>query len=363
MKKSSLALGLVLVLAFVSCDKLKSAAEKAQGAKTPVAVQTSTTASPEVVAATAAPAVATINGQPVTDAELTVHVASRLKKVESQIFDIKRAGLDDLIEEKLLKAESEKLKVSVDELIKKEVDDKLTKTTETEIQTFYSMYKAQMNNQPLDQVKDTIIKRLDSTKRNVQYNELMARLQKDNNVEVLMERPRITVSVDDDPSQGDKGAPITLIEFSDYQCPFCKRARSVVNQILETYKGKVFYVFRDYPLSFHKNAPKAAEAAECADEQDKYWPFANGLWEGQAELGPDKYKEIAKKIGLNEEKFKKCIDSGKFAAEVQKDTDDGEEVGVTGTPAYFINGIFISGAQPFEKFQQLIDEELKKAGK
>jgi protein-disulfide isomerase len=268
--------------------------------------------------------------------------------------------LDDLIEEKLLKAEAEKQKIAVDELMKKEVDDKLEKTTEADIQNFYNMYKTQMNNQPLEQVKSTIVKRLESTKRNVKYNELLTRLEKDNKVEILMERPRVTVSTDDDPSMGEKGAPITLIEFSEYQCPFCKRARLVVNQILETYKGKVFYVFRDYPLSFHKNAPKAAEAANCAGDQDKYWQFSNGLWDDQANLRPEVYSKIAKSIGLNEEKFKKCIESGKFTAEIEKDIQDGEDAGVSGTPAYFINGIFISGAQPFEKFQQLIDEELKR---
>jgi len=172
------------------------------------------------------------------------------------------------------------------------------------------------------------------------------------------------ISADDDPSVGPANAPVTIIEFSDYQCPFCKRVEPAIRQVLDTYKDKVRLVYRDFPLSFHQNAQKAAEASECADEQGKFWEYHDLLFERQAEWsseGNDKLKEYASSLGLDAKKFNECLDSGKYASEVQKDLNDGQSYGVAGTPAFFINGIEVSGAQPFSSFQQVIDTELSKA--
>lgn len=171
------------------------------------------------------------------------------------------------------------------------------------------------------------------------------------------------VSADDDPSIGPENASVTIIEFSDFQCPFCTKAEPVISQILENYKGKVRFVYRDFPLSFHQYAQKAAEASECADEQGKFWKYHDTLFEKQSEWsseGVAKLKEYAADLGLNAEQFNKCLDSGKYASEVQKDFTDGQEAGVSGTPAFFINGKALVGAQPFEAFQQIIEQELSK---
>ncbi len=177
------------------------------------------------------------------------------------------------------------------------------------------------------------------------------------------ERNKAELSVDDDPSIGPKDAPITIIEFSDYQCPFCARAEPAVKRILESYKGKVNFVYRDFPLSFHQYAQKAAEASECADEQGKFWQYHDILFEKQQEWssgGVSKLKEYAIGLGLDSKKFDECLDSGIYANEVQKDIEDGQNYGVSGTPAFFINGIEVSGAQPFDVFQKIIDSELNK---
>ncbi len=169
----------------------------------------------------------------------------------------------------------------------------------------------------------------------------------------------ISVSVDDDPSIGPKDAPITIIEFSDFQCPFCARAAPTVKQILKEYDGKVRFVYRDFPLSFHQNAQKSAEAAECADEQGKFWEYHDKLFENQNALEISNLKQYAKDLGLDSSKFDSCLDSGKYTKEVEKDTEDGQKYGVTGTPAFFINGKLVSGAQPFKNFATIIDSELK----
>lgn len=171
------------------------------------------------------------------------------------------------------------------------------------------------------------------------------------------------VNIDDDPIKGNKNAPITIIEFSDYQCPFCTRAEPTIKQVLETYKDKVRFIYRDFPLGFHQYAQKAAEASECADEQGKFWEYHDLLFEKQSEWsseGITKLKEYALNLGLDAKQFNECLDSGKMASEVQKDFNDGQQAGVSGTPAFFINGRLVSGAQPFSAFKQVIDEELNK---
>jgi len=165
---------------------------------------------------------------------------------------------------------------------------------------------------------------------------------------------------DDDPVLGKADAPITLIEFTDYQCPFCGRVRQTVSQILEEYKGKVRYVIRDFPLSFHKDALKAHEGAHCAADQGKYWEMNKKLFADQSKIQVEDLKKYAAEIKLDAKKFADCLDSGKYTEKVRKSQEYGEKIGVSGTPAFFINGRMISGARPFEAFKEIIDDELRK---
>ena len=161
-----------------------------------------------------------------------------------------------------------------------------------------------------------------------------------------------------------------MIEFSDYQCPFCRSFwRDSLTQLKKEYidTGKVKFVYRDYPLSFHPMAQPFAEASECADDQGKYWQMHDKIFSEQEKKGQgtitltfDDLKLWASQIGLDKNKFNKCLDSGKYKAEVQKDFDDGSKAGVSGTPSFFINGRLLVGAQPFSAFKAIIDEELKK---
>src|SRR3989338_2499977 len=167
------------------------------------------------------------------------------------------------------------------------------------------------------------------------------------------------VSADDDPFRGGKDAKITIVEFSDYQCPYCVRAESVVEQIMETYGNKVKFVYRDFPLPGHQFAQKAAEASECADDQGKFWEYHDLLFENQQSLATSNLKQYAKDLGLNTEQFNSCLDSGKYTQEVRKDLNDGASYSVEGTPAFFVNGKPVVGAQPFSVFKEIIEEELK----
>jgi len=179
------------------------------------------------------------------------------------------------------------------------------------------------------------------------------------------------VSIDDDPMKGDPKAPVTIIEFSDYECPFCKRSYdNVFGKLDEEYisKGKVRVVFRDYPLPFHKKAIPAAIAANCAGEQGKYWEVHNFFFENPDKLNADSVLNSAAGAGLDKAKFEACINDKSKEAEITKDFKDGQKYGVRGTPSYFIGkttdgdeitGTFVRGAQPYSVFKKHIDEQLK----
>jgi protein-disulfide isomerase len=172
---------------------------------------------------------------------------------------------------------------------------------------------------------------------------------------------RVEVSEDDDAVLGDDDAPVTIVEFSDYECPFCGRHfQQTYPQLKADYidTGKVRLVFRDFPLSFHPSAQKAAEAAECAGDQNKYWEMHDKLFQNQQALGVTNLKQYAADLGLNTGTFNSCLDSGKYAQEIQADMADGSAAGVSGTPSFFINGRLVVGAQPYQVFQQAIEAEL-----
>jgi len=166
---------------------------------------------------------------------------------------------------------------------------------------------------------------------------------------------------DDDAVKGNPNAPVTIIEFSDFECSYCARFYSMTyKQLVEKYvdTGKVKVIYRDYPLSFHPNAQNAAEAAECAGEQGKYYEMHDKLFEESTRGGKESFKLFAQDLGLDTEAFNTCLDSGRMASEVRKDTVDGQRAGVRGTPAFFINGQALTGAQPFPAFEQIIEAEL-----
>jgi protein-disulfide isomerase len=168
---------------------------------------------------------------------------------------------------------------------------------------------------------------------------------------------------DDSPAKGSKTAKVTIVEWSDFQCPFCGRVVPTLKQIEDTYSKEVRVVFRNQPLPFHQNAKPAAEAAMAANEQGKFWPMHDKLFANQQALDRASFEKYAQEIGLDMGKFKAALDSGKFRARVEADSAAGNEVGANGTPTFFINGREFVGAQPFEAFKAMIDDEIKHADK
>lgn len=174
---------------------------------------------------------------------------------------------------------------------------------------------------------------------------------------------RYDVSEDDDPAFGPKNAPITIIEFSDYQCPYCRKWYvETFAKLMSTYPNQIRFIYRDFPLtSIHPEAAPAAIAAECANDQGKYWEFHDRLFTGEYGMNSTAYVQYATDLGLNKDKFQACLSNTSYANEVQGDLQYASSIGVRSTPTFFINGIALIGAQPFEAFQQVIDSELAAA--
>lgn len=172
---------------------------------------------------------------------------------------------------------------------------------------------------------------------------------------------RYDVAEGGNPAIGPVGAPVTIIEFSDYQCPYCKRWYDTVNsRLLKDYEGKIRFVYRDLPLSnIHPEAQGAAEAADCAGEQNAYWQYHDALFAAQYGLGEMAYNKYAADLGLNVNDFNICVTQHRYQSEVNDDASVGANLGLTGTPTFFINGLKVIGSQPYEVFQQIIDNELK----
>jgi len=180
-------------------------------------------------------------------------------------------------------------------------------------------------------------------------------------VAAVVDEPEVVivdVSEDDDPWAGGENADVVIIEFSDFECPYCERGAETIGQLLDEYGNDIKVVFRDFPLSFHANAHAAAEAAECAEEQDMFWEMHDMIFANQADLSNTALKGFATELGLDTEEFNECLDSGAMSAEVDADFAAGASYGVQGTPAFFINGELLTGAQPVENFRAVIDKYL-----
>ncbi len=297
---------------------------------------------------------ATVDGQPISLAQLDARVAK-------QLYDARQQALGDMVNEALLEKEAKSQGITIEALTQKEVNAKIAEPTPAEIDQVWEANKARMPGKTKEQVAPDIVKWLKDQKAAQLQQTFIQSLRAKYKVQILLEPPRVVVAVDDDPFLGPADAPVTIVEFSDYQCPYCSRAEPVVKQVLEKYKGKVKFVYRDYPLSFHPFAAKASEASQCANDQGKFWEFHDALYADQSKLSVPDMEATAGRLGLNAEKFKSCLDSGKHAAEVKKDMDDATKAGVNSTPSFFINGVAVVGAQGPEAFSDIIDQELAKS--
>jgi len=309
-------------------------------------------------------AVAEVNGVTIKAAEIDKAIGMQIAKLEEQIYQLRQQKLEALIREKLLADEALKRGISVQALLDAEVTSKVPPVADQDIEAFYQANKAQIKGEEAA-VRQQIRSFLQNQKVSAQRETFVKSLRSQAKVAVYLKVPpvyRAEVSVAGAPFKGPEAAPVTIVEVTDFHCPYCKRVQPTLNEVLLKYPDKVKLVFRDFPIDqLHPNARKAAEAARCANEQGKFWPYHDKLMAGGTDASPEKLKEYAKELELDAGAFEQCLASGKYRAAVQKDVDEGTRLGVNGTPAFFINGRMLSGSQPVAAFAKVIEEELSRS--
>jgi protein-disulfide isomerase len=287
------------------------------------------------------------------------------RKVAVQLYDLRKQALDNIIDEYLVQQAARSAGVKPDEYVARQVRSSTSQVTAREAEQFYGEHKAQLDAQTggrtFSQIEPRLVAALQRQRDQDAQKQLIQKLRAANQVSVLLQAPRVRVASAGHPSAGVSSAPITIVEFSDFQCPFCRAAESSLKQVRQKYGDEIRLVYMDFPLGFHPHAMDAARAARCAADQDKFWQFHDALFRDQKKLDPDSLRQTAANVGLDRNKFNACFTEDKHDAGIRQDMAEGNSLGVTGTPTFFINGRELVGAQPAPKFNEVINEEIARA--
>jgi protein-disulfide isomerase len=282
-------------------------------------------------------------------------------RLSQALYEARRTVLSQMVDDLLIEQEAKARGVTIAALVEQEITTKVPVLSEDDIATWYRANQARLQGATLDQLRPQIQVYLTQERTATARQQYLDQLRGKGSVRILLDVPRqaVAAATYTAASTGPADAPVEMIEFSDFECPFCLRAHPTVRQVLATYGTKIRFVYRHYPLtSIHPHARAAAEASQCAAEQGQFWAYHDTLFGNPSRLTDADLKAHASQLGLNAAQFNACVDSRKFQADVDADIKAGDEVGVDGTPAFFINGRMLSGAQPFEAFKRIIDEEL-----
>jgi len=323
---------------------------------------------PATATASGAKVLATVNGVAITQQEVEAKVLEQILQRQPNLIE---TGLNQAIDDKVLELEAAKRKLTRDQLLEAEVKSKIAGVTDADIDKFYEDKKAQIR-APKDQISGQIRTYLENQRQQEAYGKYVETLRGQYAVKNMLAEQRDAeeafkavsrrglIENTDAPTTGPANAAVTLVEFSDFQCPFCGRIIPAIDGVRKNYSDKVKIVFHQFPLtSIHPFAQKAAEAALCAKEQGKFWEMHDLLFKEQDKLEVPALKDKATRAGLDAEKFNGCLDGGKMATKVAEEVDLGTKVGVNGTPALFLNGKQVQGgAIPYEELAKQIDKEL-----
>lgn len=305
----------------------------------------------------------TVGGRPI----LAGTIAERLKPISYKLrlntYQLAQQALDTTINDLLLLAEANRRNVPPEEIVRKEITEKLHTPTDAEVAKFYEENKAKIPTD-LASASGQIASYLQEKDRQRLEEELSTRLRTGANIRLLISRPEVpvqTISGDDDPVRGDANAPVTIVEFTDFQCSACANMQPLLEEVLKSYGNKVKLIVRDFPLPMHANARKAAEAANAANAQGKFFEYTSLLFKRQNALDVPSLKKYATELGLNRARFDAALDGGAYAAEVKHDIDDGQLYGIDATPAIFVNGVAVT-EMSIEALRAAIDRGLANTG-
>jgi len=354
-KRLSAAATVAFVLVAAACAK--------DGNATPKPVESVAT----LVSSTEPEILATIGDEKITLTDVRAAVGPELDQLEMKYLRQRHKMIETAmmktVLDRMLALEAKKQGKGLDQLITDEAGGPLEPTA-VEVQNWYNTNPTRVRGAPLAQVESQIIDLLRSERRNAAAYKLEERLRKDHHLSINLEPFRVELNNEGAPAVGPENAPITLVEFSDFQCPYCQAYVSRLNQVKQNYPDKVRIVYRQYPIpSLHPNAIKAAEASLCAQEQGKFWELHDLMFEEQNRLTVSELKEKAVRVKMNKSKFDSCLDTGRFTERVQEDMKEAVKVGVTGTPTVFVNGVMVDGGASYEALAKAIDRELARVNK
>lgn len=313
-------------------------------------------------------AAAEVAGQVITMEELEAPFLTRVHEMQQEIYRLKKQRLDQMVADLLLYKEAQALGISVQDLVSDEVLSKTPMVTDAEVDGYLEENRGRMADWKgtEEELKDRVRTYLQQQRNLQAVMKFSKSLESKYGVVVHLKEPsppRTRVDLAGSPSLGPADAPVTIVEFSDYQCPACRQVHEVVLRMRAKYGTQLQWVFKDYPLKMHKDAERVAEAAHCAGDQQKFWEYQNALYASTEELSTERLQALAARLGLAPEPFKACLDEGKYRAKVQKGLEDAKKAGVDRTPTFLINGKMYRGAFADERFSRLIEEELKSVGR
>jgi protein-disulfide isomerase len=308
-----------------------------------------------VPASTATPSVlAEVNGHKLTDVDLEQKKVGSVLQARYQYYLSQRKALDQLVDDELLSLAAERKHLTVDQILKNEVYKDIKDPTEDQLQVYYEGMESQ---EPYPAVRDRVLEHIRQLRRDKARAAYVKNLHTDASLRILLAPPVADVNLDDAHFRGAKNAPVLLVEFADYECPYCEKVNPLIQKLSEEYGDKLAVVYKDFPLPMHHRSQKAAEAARCAGEQGKYWEYHDVLYYSR-QLDINELKKHAQVLKLDEGRFNECLDSGATAAAVQKDLEEGKQLNLPGTPSFFINNHFFHGAMDYSALHEMVEQQL-----
>lgn len=296
-----------------------------------------------------------IDGQKLTMADFEKKAPSGLFHAKNTFYEAEKKHIEELINETLLERAAQKEHLTVDQLLEKHVNATIGPDPSDDALRVY--YEGIDNAPPFDQVKDQIVKNIRDKRIAKAKAAYMKALHAEAHVNMLLTPPRASVSMKNTPVRGPVDAAVTIVEYADYECPYCQQAQPILDRIEKDFKGKVAFAYKDTPLPMHAHAQKASEAALCAADQGKYWEM-HDMFYTTRQLDMSKLKEDARMLKLDTAAFDKCLDTGAKASIVSNNLNEGQGYQLQGTPSFFINGRFFSGGLNYDQMKSVIEEEI-----
>jgi protein-disulfide isomerase len=306
------------------------------------------------VAQKSADVIAEIGSVKLTMNDLEQQESSKLLQARFDFYQAESKALDDLIDTTLIAQKAKSENLTVEQLLDREVKSQIKDPTEDQIRVYYEGLET---DQPYETMRGKILEKIRTLRTNKAAAAYVKTLREQSNVYVALTPPSTVVDLGNADVLGSKDAPVMLVEFADYECPYCQRVAPAIKKLKEDFGGKLAVAYKDFPLPMHAHAEKAAEAARCAGKQGQFWALHDELFSSK-ELDVDQLKAQAHALKLDSAAFNQCLDTGETAAAVRQDREQGLRLGLTGTPSFFVNGHFLSGALDYATLRKIVDQQL-----